>query len=160
MDNSKKTGKLDLIDKQLIIRDYVIYGRISDVCKKHGVSPPTVRNILNRSVNDEVSQKLILETKQDIIKRIWGKVDFTMKQMTEEKITRAAINQLVPLFGVLVEKGLLLQGEPTSISRVADVPEFEINKRLMELLKAKQEQRPPVAMKDSEGEGEEKAGGG
>lgn len=103
---NKQTHKLQEADKQAIIRDYVLLGSMNAVSRKHNLSFPTIQRVIRKSKQDNVITKLIAEQKRDIISIIWAKVVVALNAMTKEKISNGALNQLVPVIGVLIEKGL------------------------------------------------------
>jgi len=140
LDITKKTHKLDALDKQNIIRDYLFLDNYSAVARKYNVSPTTIEDVIRNSKQDKVSMKFTNEIKKEIVENTWFGVKLAITEIIErlenkERISKAALSQLAVLFGVLVEKGLLLQGEATSIiSNINKRNPAELNKAINDLL--------------------------
>lgn len=140
MDNTKQTHKLNEVDKQNIIRDYTLSGNYVEVAKKYNICNNTVKEVILKSKEDNVYSMLINEQKKDIIANIWDivtiiSIEVLNRVNSAEKISRSALNQLVVCLGILTEKGLLLQGEATSIiSNINKQNPAELNKAINDLL--------------------------
>jgi hypothetical protein len=90
-------------------------GNASMAAEKTGIPRGTLRYWAANKFADEFAT-IRQEKRTDLIDKVWGMAGEALGQ-TRKKLKKASANQAAVIFAIMVDKALLLGGEPTEITK-------------------------------------------
>jgi hypothetical protein len=135
--STAKHGKrLGEVEKLAVIAQVEGGLSIREVSRRNNMSQNTIRKIREESPSLDALGKEVDAIKKGLSRKVWKIGDMLADSVIDhpEVIDNAALSQRMVGLGIAVDKGRLMDGEPTEINQFQGLSDVDLNMRLKGIL--------------------------
>jgi hypothetical protein len=134
---AKHGKRLGEVEKLAVIAQVEGGLSIREVARRNNMSQNTIRKIREESPSLDALGKEVDAIKKGLSRKVWRIGDMLADSVINhpEVIENAALSQRMVGLGIAVDKGRLMDGEPTEITKIHDEPMGELMNKLGNILR-------------------------